>query len=111
MVNGRPVPEDLLIPEDDGADAKLVVNLSKVAEAVGLDEDAAQVLEYRRAGVTREVLLNQVAKDDEERRKWQAAWRRVHEHRDKIRPSLMARKKIEKKFVENLPKTRFAHTT
>jgi hypothetical protein len=85
MVNGRPVPEDLRKPEDDGPDAKLVVNFSKVAEAVGLDKDAAQVLEYRTAGVTREVLLNQVAKDDEERRKWQAAWQRVHEHRDKIR--------------------------
>jgi hypothetical protein len=85
MVNGRPVPEDLLMPEDDGPDAKLVVNFSKVAEGVGLDQDAAQVLKYRTAGVTREVLLNQIAKDDEERRKWQAAWQRVHERRDKIR--------------------------
>jgi hypothetical protein len=73
------------MPEDDEPDAKLVINWRKVAERAGLNAEELQILKFRLAGVTREVLLKKVAKDDKERRKWQAAWQRVHEHGDKIR--------------------------
>jgi hypothetical protein len=85
VVNGRPVAEDLLMPEDDEPDAKLVINWHKVAERAGLDAEETQILKLRVMGFTREVLLKRLAKDDEERRKWQAAWQRVHQHGDKIR--------------------------
>jgi hypothetical protein len=85
VVNGRPVPEDLLMLEDDGPDAKLVINWPKVAEHAGLDAEETQILKLRLAGVTRDRLLKMLARDDEERRKWQAAWQRLHEHASKVR--------------------------
>jgi hypothetical protein len=74
VVNGRLVPADLLMLEDDGPDARLVINWPKVGERAGLDAEEVQFLKLRSAGLTREVILNKLAQDAVERRKWQAAW-------------------------------------
>jgi hypothetical protein len=93
VVNGRPVPEDLLMLEDDGPDAKLVINWPRVAERAGLDAQVAQVLKFRGAGVTREAMLNMGAKNEDERRALQAAWRRLDRHMDAVRAVLAGAKK------------------
>jgi hypothetical protein len=85
VVNGRPVPEDLLMPEDNEPDARLVINWTKVAERAGLDAEETHILKQRVAGVTREAILNFLAKNEEERRVWQAAWRRLDRHMDRVR--------------------------
>ena len=90
-VNGRPVPDDLLMLEDDGPDAKLVINWPKVGERAGLDAAEVQILELRSAGLTREVILNKLTRDDEERRKYQTAWRQLDRHMDRIQAVLLAR--------------------
>ncbi|MGI8959285.1 MAG: hypothetical protein ACR2IV_05920 [Bryobacteraceae bacterium] len=83
-VKGRPVPEDLLVLEDDEPDAQLVVNFEKVAERAGLNNAAMKVLEYQLAGFTREFVLEHLAQDDKERRTMQAAWRWLTDHWDEV---------------------------
>jgi hypothetical protein len=84
-VDGRPVPEDLLMLEDDEPDAKLVIHWQKVAERAGLDDEEAMILGLRGVGATREAILSRLAQDDEQRRKYQAAWRRLDRNRDRVR--------------------------
>jgi hypothetical protein len=50
-VNGRPVPEHLLMPEDDEPDAKLVINWQRVAEEANLDSEESYILALRCAGL------------------------------------------------------------
>jgi hypothetical protein len=88
-VNGRPVPLDLVLLEDDGPDATLVINWPKVGERAGLDAAEVRILELRRAGLTREVILNKLARDDEERRKYQTAWRQLDRHMDRVQAVLL----------------------
>ena len=86
VVNGRPVPEDLLMLADDEPDAKLVVNWLLVIERAGLDDEEGDILMMRTSGLSREAILRELAQgDDKERRKWQAAWRRLDRHMDRVR--------------------------
>jgi len=86
VVNGRPVPEELLMPEDDEPDAKLVINWLLVIERASLDDEEGDILMMRTSGLSREAILRELAQgDDKERRKWQAAWRRLDRHMDRIR--------------------------
>jgi hypothetical protein len=87
-VDGRPVPLDLLIPEDDEPDAKLDINWPKVAERAGLDEEEAEVLTLRGSGITREAMLSRLGKTEKQRRRWQAAWRRLDRHMPSVRAVL-----------------------
>jgi hypothetical protein len=84
-VNGRPVPEHLLMLEDDGPDARWVVNWAKVAELSGVGPEVTQVLKFRVVGLTRDFVFNNVARDDDERRRYQAAWRQLDRKMDKVR--------------------------
>jgi hypothetical protein len=85
VVAGRPVPEDLLMPEDDEPDAKLVLNWPKVADRAGLDEEEAVVLTLRGSGITREAMLSRLGKTEKQRRRWQAAWRRLDRHMHSVK--------------------------
>lgn len=114
-VYGRPVPEDLLMLADDEPDAKLVVNWLLVIERAGLDDEEGDILMMRTSGLSREAILRELAQgDDNERRKWQAAWRRLDRHMDRVRAVFgHPRKKcaqLEKNVLPNVPKTRFPHT-
>ena len=88
VVNGRPVPEHLLMPEDDEPDAKLVINWQRVAREANLDSEERYILALRCVGCTRADILNKLARDEEDRRRRQAAWRRLERHMDRIRAVL-----------------------
>jgi len=100
FVGGRPVPEGLLVPEDEEPDARLVVDWEKVAECANLDKGERKILELRLTGFTREIVLQRFAENEEERRKLQAAWRRLDRHMDRVRAVLSGQKKLAK----NVPK-------
>jgi hypothetical protein len=82
-VNGRPVPEHLLMLEDE--DARWVINFPKVGELSGVGPEVTQVLKFRVMGLTRDFVFNNVARDDDERRRYQAAWRQLDRKMDKVR--------------------------
>jgi hypothetical protein len=89
VVNGRPVSLDLLMLADNGPDARLVVNWDEVARRAGRDADETQILKLRAYGLTREFIFTTLAQQDEdERRRWQAAWRRLDRHMDTVRAVL-----------------------
>jgi hypothetical protein len=85
---GRPVPQDLLMLEDDEPDAQLVIDWDKVGDRAGLNEAEQDILEFRLLGFTRELILSELAKDDDDRRGLQAAWRRLTRHMDRVREVL-----------------------
>lgn len=103
-VAGRPVSLDLLMLEDDQPDAKLVINWHEVAKRADLDDDEALVLNLRRLGVTREGMLRPLGKTKKQRRRWQAAWRRLDRQQDRIRAVFLGPQKC---LPELSPKLRF----
>lgn len=108
---GRLVAHDLLKPEDDEEDARLVIDWQKVAERAGLDEDEGWILELRLSGFTRERILSSVAEDDEERRAYQAAWRRLDRDLPRLQDILwgvnnpVGRGAPQRSAKKSLPKT------
>ena len=72
----------------------------KVAECANLDKGERKILELRLTGFTREIVLQRFAENEEERRKLQAAWRRLDRHMDRVRAVLSGQKKLAK----NVPK-------
>jgi hypothetical protein len=107
-VKGRALPEDVLMLEDDAPDAKLIIDWDTVGERAGLDAEETELLWLRGCGCTRDVILQQLARNDEERRGWQAAWRRLERHMDRVRAVLSGER--EKNVTKNVPKTGFART-
>jgi hypothetical protein len=105
-VNGRPVPLELLMSEDYGPDARLIIDWHEVARRAGLDAEETQILKLRRFGLTRESMLTALAQGDEsERRLWQAAWRRLDRHMDRVRAVFAGSlKKSEKSLAKMSPK-------
>jgi hypothetical protein len=93
VVKRRPVPEHLLMREDDEWDAKLTINWDEVEKKVGLDAQESAILRLRRRGFTRTMILQQVARNNEERRAWQAAWRRLDRKMGRLRAVLAGEQK------------------
>ena len=67
------------------------VNWERVAQRAGLEEDELCVLECRAAGMTRSQILEELADDEEDRLRLQAAYRRLHDRRAKIKDILLGR--------------------